>query len=175
MNNDWTFKTVIAYDTYASAIHAKEMSERVAGQMECEVDAWPFGLLALRWIREQAIEVAAAADMIILAADGALELPRSVKDWIEGGLGGKGQRPVALVALLDDYPISLGEPPPLCAYLTHLAQQRNAEFFCNLTFGGTETPLETATYSQNSVPKCQTEALPSILSHRGEASMRRAG
>jgi hypothetical protein len=30
---DWTFKTVIAYGTYASAIRAKEMAERVAGQM----------------------------------------------------------------------------------------------------------------------------------------------
>jgi hypothetical protein len=77
MNPAWTFKTVIAYHTYASAIRAKETAERLAGQMECEVDAWPFGQLAVRWIREQAIEVAAAADMIILAADGALELPRS--------------------------------------------------------------------------------------------------
>jgi hypothetical protein len=175
MRNDWTFKTVIAYDTYASAIHAKEMSERVAGQMEREVDAWPFGLLAARWIREHAIKVAAAADMIILAADGALELPRSVKDWIEGGLGGKGQRPVALVALLDDYPICLGEPPPLCAYLTRLAQQRNAQFFCNLGPCRGRGAIGNSDLLPELGSEVPDQGAPEYFVTQEEASMRRAG
>jgi hypothetical protein len=132
MNTDWTFKTVIAYDTLSSAIHAKEMSERVAVHMESEFDAWPFELLAVSCVREQAIRTAAAADMVILAAHGAVELPDPVKNWIESALRQKHNGSAALVALLHDDWITSAKPPPLCAYLQQIAERSGVEFFCNL-------------------------------------------
>lgn len=132
MEKKQAFKIVIAYETFAAAIHAKEMSERMAFQMESECDAWPFELLAVDRVREHAITMAAAADMIIVAARGALELPDAVKDWIENGLLQKGSDPTALVALLHDDWIVSSKPPPLCVYLQQIAERGNVDFFCNL-------------------------------------------
>jgi hypothetical protein len=47
VENKRTFKIVIAYDTSAATVHAKEMWERMALQTESECDAWPFRLLAV--------------------------------------------------------------------------------------------------------------------------------
>jgi len=168
MRSDWNFKTVIAYETLAAAIQAKEMSERVARQMQSEIDAWPFELLDVRWLRQRAIAAAAEADMIIVAAHGAQELPASVKNWIESGLRRKNPSPVALVALVDDYWIRLGKEPPLCAYLKRLAERGNATFFCNLE---PCTGLE-AIYS---LPTRQVRAVPDIVPHRDEVLMSEAG
>jgi hypothetical protein len=126
------FKIVIAYETFAAAIQAKTMSEQVVHQTESECDAWPFDLPSVGLIRERAIAAAAAADMIIVAASGAVELPDAVKEWIEHGLRQKGGSRAALVALpLDDWPIS-DEPLPLCACLQQIAERGGEDFFCNL-------------------------------------------
>jgi hypothetical protein len=132
MEEKRAFKIVIAYETFAAAIHAKEMSERMALQMDSECDAWPFELLAVERVREHAVGMAAAADMIIVAARGAVELPAAVKDWIENGLLQREGDPAALVALLHDDWIVSSKPPSLCVYLQQIAEQANVDFFCNL-------------------------------------------
>lgn len=136
-----TFKIVIAYENLAEAIHAKEMSERVALQMGSECDAWPFELLAQESVSSEANEIAAAADMIILAAHGADQLPDAAKLWIERALLQRVDTPVALVALLhEDWLIST-EPPPLCGWLRQFAGRQNVNLICNL---GKPWLLETA-------------------------------
>ena len=126
------FRIVIAYETFAAAIQAKTLSEQVVQQTESECDAWPFDLLSVGLIRERAIAAAAAADMIIVAARGLVELPDAVKVWIEKGLRQKGGSRAALVALpLDDWPIS-DEPRPLCACLQQIADRNGVAFFCDL-------------------------------------------
>ena len=132
MDTNPVFKFVIAYETFASAIQAKAMSERLVDQMDSECDAWPFELLGVGLVRDRAIAKATAADMIIVAARGAVELPHGVKAWIETALRQKEGGQAALVALLpDDWPIS-DEPPPLCACLQLIAERGGVDFLCNL-------------------------------------------
>jgi hypothetical protein len=132
METNAAFKIVIAYETFAAAIQAKAMSEQLVHQTECQWDAWPFELLGVGLVRERAIAVTAAADMIIVAARGAVELPHGVKEWVEYGLRQKGGSRATLVALLpDDWPIS-DEPPPLCTRLQQIAERAGVDFVCNL-------------------------------------------
>ena len=70
--------------------------------------------------------------MIIIAARGHLELPDSVKHWIESWLVQKGSKPAVLVALLHNDWIVSGKPPPICDYLHKIAEPGNADFLCNL-------------------------------------------
>ena len=132
MEPDRTFKIVIAYENFDEAIHAKEMSERVAAHMESECDAWPFELLGVESVREHAVKTAAAADMIIIAAHGAAELPVPVMHWIECALLQRANNPVALVTLLNDDWLISAKPPPLCAGMRRFAERKDVNLFCNL-------------------------------------------
>src|SRR5437867_2974953 len=105
MEHKFAFKIVIAYENFASGIYAKEVSQRLAVELEPEFaiqsDLWKFEMLGQPHLREYAVTGAAEADMVIIAARGADELPVHVKNWIEGCVHQKRVGPAALVALLD--------------------------------------------------------------------------
>jgi len=127
-----SFKVVIAYETVAAALHAKEMSERLAAELKSECGVWKMDLLAHPPLGRQAASAAAAADMIIIAARSAGELPLHVKDWIESWLPQKASGPSVLVALVGEEHEAWPEPPPLCAYLAQIAERASMDFFCNM-------------------------------------------
>jgi hypothetical protein len=113
--------------------------------------------------------MAAAADMIIVAARGAVELPSHIKAWIENGLLQKEGGPAALVALLHDDWIISSKPPPLCAYLQQLAERANVDFFCNLGRWWRQDAVESESDYQLAElsPKMCKEATPEYSAARG--------
>jgi hypothetical protein len=127
------FRIVIAYETVAAAVAANELAERLTAEVESECDSWPFELLAYHRIREQGLRSVAAADMIILAAHGAAELPGPVKSWVESGLCERGGDRVALVALLDEDWIRTGKRSSLYEYLQQITKGANVALFCNVS------------------------------------------
>jgi hypothetical protein len=142
MENSLAFKIAIAYENFATAIRAKEMSEGlVRHQLKTNCDTWPFELLAGPGARERCAEVAAEADMIIIAVRSREELPDHVKEWIESWLLRKKNSPTFLVALLDE-PFSDGTSS-LADYLRGIAERGNMEFFCNTDYWSPAEIVET--------------------------------
>ena len=126
-----TFKIVIAYETDAIAIRAKDMAEEIVSELHSEFQSWEMDTLAEPEYLLHAAAAASEADMIIVAARGAGELPQHVKDWIDLWLPHKKDGPTALVVLLDEEGESLRRPPVYCAYLRRVAERGNMDFFCN--------------------------------------------
>jgi len=128
------FKIVIAYETFASGMRAKGVSERLAAQLETEFDinsdVWKFDMLRHSRLREQAATDAAEADMIIISVGRAPELPTHVSDWVESWLPRKKGGQAALVALLDQHQEADGDLPPLATYLQEMAEKGSMDFFC---------------------------------------------
>jgi hypothetical protein len=131
-----TFKVVIVYESPAAAMRAEEMRDRLATRFErcidLESDIWDFELLNCPEIREKAAAAAAAADMVIISANGAIELPEQVKAWIECWLPRKHNGQSSLVALLNEDAEFFGEPHLVAAYLREIAGKAGMDFFCNL-------------------------------------------
>jgi hypothetical protein len=124
-------KMVIVYETAGAAIHAKEMSEQLALELQSECVSWPMDLLAQAAVGRRAATAAAEADMIIIAALGAGELPGYVRNWIESWLPLRKTGPTALVVLLDENGETLPDPPPCCSYLREVAERGKMDFFCS--------------------------------------------
>ena len=128
------FKIVIAYENFAAGIRAKEVSERLGAQLqpqfEINSDFWKFELLKHPQLREQAALEASEADMIVISADGAGELPVCLKKWFEIWVPEKVGRHSALVALLDREEETAGRMDSFSAYLRVMAEKGSMDFFC---------------------------------------------
>ena len=125
------FKVVIAYETFAAAARARQVSDRLNAELNLECDVWNMDSLVHPPLRELAVAAAAQADVIIIATHGSEDLPMFVKDWIEGWLPRKKSGPTALVALLVDKGETSGEPPALCIYLGRIAERGGMDFVSN--------------------------------------------
>ena len=130
------FKVVIAHESPLAAVRAEEMRERLATRFQHSINiesiGWDFELLSCPQICEEAAVAAASADMVIISADGAIELPRPVKAWIESWLPRKCNAQSSLVALLNEEYEIFGEPPLVGAYLREIAGKAGMDFFCNI-------------------------------------------
>jgi len=122
------FRIVIVYENVPTAIRAREMSEQLAVDSECE--SWSFDLLGIAGVREHAALVASEADMIIVAARGDQALPAVVKDWIESWVPVKKSVPGALVALLDADASNQSSP---YLYLQQIAGRGKMDFLSNVS------------------------------------------
>lgn len=140
---DSVLRIVLIHEDATSGSQAlallKRLVERLgknfgAGASPWRMDSqiWKFDWLHDSKLWAAALAWAVKADMIVISAgtDGAL--PVDVRDWIASALSQKHGAPVALVALM-------GEPQaahPLAvapgAFLRQLAQEHDADFFCNL-------------------------------------------
>jgi hypothetical protein len=148
MERNPLFKILIAYETFSSGVRAREMSERLAARLQSEFemssDIWKFELLNHPQLREQAATEAAEADMVIMAARRAADLPAHIRDWIESWLPQRKEgSAAALVALLDEpeEEESRAETPPLGAYLRRVAEEGHMDFFCQVG-GGREQDFD---------------------------------
>jgi hypothetical protein len=86
---------------------------------------WKFDVLALPKLREMAARDAAEADIIIVSAHGAIELPTEVKLWAEEWLAEK-HHIIALVGLFDPKEYLNN---PVREYLADIARRAGIEFF----------------------------------------------
>jgi hypothetical protein len=100
------FKFILIYEDRAAGLRAKEMSDRVAAQLEpgCEVsnEAWNFALLADPHLADLAASEAQEADMVIISAHDLTALPGQVRGWLETWLPERKGAQAAFVVLLGD-------------------------------------------------------------------------
>jgi hypothetical protein len=133
MERNPAFKIVIAYENLAAGLRAKEMTERLAAQLESELevksDLWKFEMLDHPQLRGHAATAAAAADMVVVSTGRSDELPAHVQTWIDDWLPLKKGGVTALVALVDPATESPGKPSRLCAYLRQVAEEGGMDFF----------------------------------------------
>jgi hypothetical protein len=124
---------VVVYETFPNAIQAREMSERLAGELqldgEIDCDFWNFELLNNAYLRGQAAAEASDAGMIIIATSAAGELPPQVLTWINSWPRHPREDLAALVVLMD-LPGEIEDTPPVCEFLRQIASERGMDFFC---------------------------------------------
>ncbi len=129
-----TLKIVTAYEDFAGSLRARELLDRVAfglkGEFKITNDVWKFELLGHPQLREYAAADAADAALIIVSADGEVELPAFVNDWVASCLQHRRSVPAALVALLSREENVHSTPPPACTDLRRLAERAQVDFFC---------------------------------------------
>jgi hypothetical protein len=96
----------LAYEDFPTGIHALRTFDAVfledgdyPGRDTHMV--WKFDLLKIKRLREAAIREAARAHMVIISAHGTGDLPPAVREWMEGWVNARGERPGALAVMLD--------------------------------------------------------------------------
>lgn len=124
-----TLNVVIAYEDFETGKQGKSTYDRLVENLGTEFQfsnqMWKFEVLTVPKLKEMAAKDAAEADIIIVAAHGATELPTAVKSWLEMALA-EGIQAIGLVGLFDR------EAPadnPCRVYLGSIARMANLEFF----------------------------------------------
>ena len=125
-------ETVVVYEDFATACHARRASaewlQQAGRQVKISHTMWKFNLLQNHKLKEMAADDAAAADLVIIAAQEDKDLPDEVKSWINLWM----ERPLGRGAIL----LVVAERPgehhesagPACAYLRQVAQRGNLDF-----------------------------------------------
>ena len=124
-------KVVIAYETFAAAVRAKEMSGRLTAELNSSCEVGSMESLIHLPLRQLAATGAAEADIVVIASQNPEALPIHVKDWIEDWLPRKKRGPTALVALFDEEREPPQEPSSLGIYLGLIAERGGMDFFSN--------------------------------------------
>ena len=139
MKRNHAFKIVVAGEDFGAVLRAQALSRRLAAELKpafaISSDAWKFEALDNSRTGEVAAKGAAKADMVIIAAGGAVEPPAHVKSWIESWLPRKRKAVTALVALCDPEDKIPNESSPLCAYLRRIARKGDMDFLTNSAHG----------------------------------------
>lgn len=136
MNQHFEFKVVLLHDNPVSGRRGTSVLERLAEQWEQEfegmgVAVWKFEALIEPEFRNLAIAQIKEANMIIVSADGHVDLPDHLQNWLAAALSRRQQCDAALVALLDFSPQAGDKLPCLGGHLRSMAAQLSMEFFCN--------------------------------------------
>ncbi len=130
MESTPALKVVIAYETFAAAVRAREISERLTAELKSSCDVWSMESLIHLPLRQLAATAASEADIVVIAARNPEALPLHLKDWIEDWLPRKKCGPTALEALFDEE----RQPPPepsSPAYLGLIPERGGMDFFSN--------------------------------------------
>ncbi len=128
-----TFNVVIVYDDRNAANRAMSVFRGLVRQFSDEFEfhchLWRFDLLDLPEAREAAIRTGAASDLLIVSAWCDIDLPASVKDWIERSVAGKAPGSAALAALLESRCRSSDVQHRTREFLKSAADRRLMDFF----------------------------------------------
>lgn len=162
------FDLVVAYEDRMTRNRALHLYDHLAQQLLDDYDFkcawWKFDHLAEPSLREDSIDDAAAANMVILSLHARPEIPEEQKHWVESWLAFRNQRKCALVAMIGN-----GETPPIdstnmITWLCNAARLGRMDFF-NHSFG-VPTGLATPTFEKahvvpgNTGPMTLTAGLP---------------
>ena len=98
------FAIVVAFDSATALNQAKQLCSRLLDQLNHAVDfqcSWcQFDQLPDERFAREAVEVAAAADLIVVATARASDPPPVVNAWLEKSLASRTHRDAALAALI---------------------------------------------------------------------------
>ena len=137
------FRITIVHEDHDTGMLATEVLNRLAARLDTELgqneypwlidsNAFEFRLLRDPDQWEQAAAGAVEADLIIISAGGARELPECVCNWIKHVLVRKQGVPAALVVLLDSGQAGHVERSQSGSYLRQLAERCRVDFFTSL-------------------------------------------
>ena len=122
---------VVVYEDTAIREHAVRFCERMVEERKSapilEMNWWSFDLLVNSAVAADAVQAAAAADVIVFAVSANGDLPDQIKLWIENWLNKRGEREGALVGLVageeGSQPASFRE-----IYLRHIATRAEMDY-----------------------------------------------
>ena len=105
----------MVYEDVATGLRAKEALDqtmlRLTVDTDVHVNAWRFDLLCEPALHQQAVNEAAAAEIVFVSAHGREELPAAVRLWFHDWLARRGGEPCALAVSLDAE--ARETPPPI--------------------------------------------------------------
>ena len=123
-------RIVIAYEDYAAGVQAVNMSQRLAGQFESEVEVdrelWSFKALSDPELLKKASVEATSAQMLVVAGK---KVPRVVQEWIQGWAERRTDSPAAVV-LLSEAEIQTQEDPESMEQLRRKLAKMDVDLFC---------------------------------------------
>ena len=129
------FSVVVAFDSAAALNHAKQLCSHLLDQVNHTVDiqcSWcQFDQLPDERFAREAVEVAAVADLIIVASARATDPPPVVKAWLEKSLASRTDRDAALAALIGSPTGCLPPDSTVYAYLQAAAGRSGLTFFAS--------------------------------------------
>ena len=124
-------RVVILYENLETGKHARRtydyLVESLNGVCEFQVQLWKFNLLNDSHLRLLATQDAAEAEIVMVSAQGEIELPLEVQTWFDLWLGAR-DHPIALVGLFS-HP---ERAAPVRDYLEAVARNKGVEFFAQL-------------------------------------------
>ena len=118
--------------------HSLAKEFKVDGELSQEL--WNFQVLDVAEIHEQAICVAARADLIVISTHGYEELPVEVSSWIEGWVKRRQNHPGTLVALFDELHPPPGARAVIETYLRGVARRGGLEFLIPVSPAAEDQP-----------------------------------
>jgi hypothetical protein len=129
------FKIVTFYEEFPDAIRAHQAFDTIArkfcGDEPVKASSWSFTLLGRADLNALILADVASADVVVVAASGAREIPRRIATWIEISLDANPDRRPVVLALHEDGLKAEGAGAQLCSGLEKIAGHRNARFMCN--------------------------------------------
>ena len=130
-----SFQVVILYDGDEAAMRAWKvlvwLEKVLDGRLDVQSSIWSFRSLEHPGYRAVSIREGTAADVIIVAAAEAEDLPDQAKRWLETCLASQHGEHALLIALHDEGPEAHVAPAALCGYLRPLASRWHTAFMCN--------------------------------------------
>lgn len=135
-----SFQVVVLYEGDEAAMRAWKALvwlEQVLGEgVDVQSSIWSFRSLEHLCFRAVSIREGTAADVIIVAAAEAEDLPDQAKRWLETCLASQHGEHALLIALHEDGPEADAAPAALCGYLRPLASRWHTSFMCNEELNG---------------------------------------
>lgn len=149
MTKKSALKILIAYENLDAGVRAKKISERVAAQLNSKFNfqnnLYKFDFLSHPQLREEATLEAATADVVIISAHEAGDLPYHVKNWMEEWVPCRRKSQSALVALLGKDDDDQWKSAVTREFLQQMAERAQMDFFCK-----TDWPLAVNSLLQRS-------------------------
>jgi len=129
-----SLNVVIAYDGIAAAQQAVDALDALKlrvpdGAVTVRISTWWFGFLEDAEKLKKATAAAIEADVLVIAANIGLELPSSVKAWLQESLAKNRKSDVAVVALPGKRDRKDKPDPPHIQVVQRIAREAGALFF----------------------------------------------
>lgn len=163
------FDLVVAYEDRATRNRAMHLYDHLAQQLLDDYDFkcawWKFDHLMDPSLREDSIDDAAAAHMVIISLHARPEIAEEQKHWVESWLALRDQRKCAFVAMIGDGEQASIDTSNLISWLRNAARLGRMDFF-NHSFGVTarqSAPASDAAQTAlgNTGPTILTAGIPS--------------
>ncbi len=127
-------RSVMVYDDSEMAIRGKSAFDLYAKEMEegepGELSIWRFDMLDAPELHRAAVELAEAADMIIVATRDSRSLPDSVSTWLEHWPARRKSGAGAVVAVFDPATSAQAAASDVALLLWRAAERAGMDFFC---------------------------------------------